>query len=150
MREWLSWWSTTLPRLGSRVRVPSRALIIKKKDIQKRISFFAIWCGCLIYKGFRCRHLPATGEWREGISFAQRVNSNGIPSIDRKSSWFGLTYGIGMCYAERSICKNGNRRVICLFLCIKICRKSLSFSYGECQKDFMEKRRGKKRWERNR
>ena len=34
MREWLSWWSTTLPRLGSRVRVPSRALIIKKKGIQ--------------------------------------------------------------------------------------------------------------------
>ena len=26
MREWLSWWSTTLPRSGSRVRVPSRAL----------------------------------------------------------------------------------------------------------------------------
>src|SRR5699024_1277689 len=25
MREWLSWWSTTLPRSGSRVRVPSRA-----------------------------------------------------------------------------------------------------------------------------
>lgn len=29
MREWLSWWSTTLPRSGSRVRVPSRALLIK-------------------------------------------------------------------------------------------------------------------------
>ena len=27
MREWLSWWSTTLPRSGPRVRVPSRALI---------------------------------------------------------------------------------------------------------------------------
>ncbi len=26
MREWLSWWSTTLPRSGPRVRVPSRAL----------------------------------------------------------------------------------------------------------------------------
>jgi hypothetical protein len=25
VREWLSWWSTTLPRSGSRVRVPSRA-----------------------------------------------------------------------------------------------------------------------------
>ena len=42
MREWLSWWSTTLPRLGSRVRVPSRALKNRKKDIQKRISFFVI------------------------------------------------------------------------------------------------------------
>ena len=28
MREWLSWWSTTLPRSGSRVRVPSRALLL--------------------------------------------------------------------------------------------------------------------------
>ena len=27
MLEWLSWWSTTLPRSGSRVRVPSRALL---------------------------------------------------------------------------------------------------------------------------
>ena len=25
LREWLSWWSTTLPRSGPRVRVPSRA-----------------------------------------------------------------------------------------------------------------------------
>ena len=25
MREWLSWWSTTLPRSGSRVRVPFSA-----------------------------------------------------------------------------------------------------------------------------
>ena len=28
MREWLSWWSTTLPRSGPRVRVPSRALLL--------------------------------------------------------------------------------------------------------------------------
>ena len=42
-REWLSWWSTTLPRLGSRVRVPSRALKNRKKDIQKRISFFVMF-----------------------------------------------------------------------------------------------------------
>ena len=27
MHEWLSWWSTTLPRSGPRVRVPSRALV---------------------------------------------------------------------------------------------------------------------------
>ena len=46
MREWLSWWSTTLPRLGSRVRVPSRALKNKKKDIQKRISFFLLFESC--------------------------------------------------------------------------------------------------------
>ena len=38
MREWLSWWSTTLPRSGSRVRVPSRALLIYKM-YPKRIPF---------------------------------------------------------------------------------------------------------------
>ena len=42
MREWLSWWSTTLPRLGSRVRVPSRALQNTREDILKRISFFIV------------------------------------------------------------------------------------------------------------
>ena len=35
MREWLSWWSTTLPRSGSRVRVPSRALLIYKRYPQR-------------------------------------------------------------------------------------------------------------------
>ena len=39
MREWLSWWSTTLPRSGPRVRVPSRALYSNKKDIQKDVLF---------------------------------------------------------------------------------------------------------------
>ena len=38
MREWFSWWSTTLPRSGSRVRVPSRALLIYKR-YPKRIPF---------------------------------------------------------------------------------------------------------------
>ena len=38
MREWLSWWSTTLPRSGSRVRVPSRAL----EKTFYRMSFFIV------------------------------------------------------------------------------------------------------------
>lgn len=29
MREWLSWWSTTLPRSGSRVRVPFFAHLMR-------------------------------------------------------------------------------------------------------------------------
>ena len=33
MREWLSWWSTTLPRAGPRVRVPSRALFISPVNL---------------------------------------------------------------------------------------------------------------------
>ena len=31
MREWLSWWSATLPRSRPRVRVPSRAFVLRKK-----------------------------------------------------------------------------------------------------------------------
>ena len=39
MREWLSWWSATLPRSRPRVRVPSRAL---KKEVHPKgwTSFF--------------------------------------------------------------------------------------------------------------
>ena len=39
MREWLSWWSTTLPRSGSRVRVPSRALNSTRKGIRNGYPF---------------------------------------------------------------------------------------------------------------
>ena len=35
MREWLSWWSTTLPRSGSRVRAPSVAL--------KKTQFYCVF-----------------------------------------------------------------------------------------------------------
>ena len=38
MREWLSWWSATLPRSRPRVRVPSRAFIFLKLEFQA--SFF--------------------------------------------------------------------------------------------------------------
>ena len=41
MREGLSWWSTTLPRSGPRVRVPSRALYIAKV-FKKDFRFFVI------------------------------------------------------------------------------------------------------------
>ena len=63
MREWLSWWSTTLPRSGSRVRVPSRALLIYKR-YPKRIPF--------VYK----RVLPdSNGSYLHSTS----VGANGSP-----------------------------------------------------------------------
>ena len=34
MREWLSWWSATLPRSRPRVRVPSRALVCTEIGIR--------------------------------------------------------------------------------------------------------------------
>ena len=42
MREWLSWWSATLPRSRPRVRVPSRAFFMQR-DIRLDISFFCVW-----------------------------------------------------------------------------------------------------------
>ena len=44
MREWLSWWSATLPRSRPRVRVPSRALAMKiayaavAQSVERRIG----------------------------------------------------------------------------------------------------------------
>ena len=42
MREWLSWWSATLPRSRPRVRVPSRALFYFMPEplISKDSGFF--------------------------------------------------------------------------------------------------------------
>ena len=41
MHEWLSWWSTTLPRSGPRVRVPSRARITHEK-VSGTDTFFRV------------------------------------------------------------------------------------------------------------
>ena len=49
MREWLSWWSTTLPRSGPRVRVPSRALINKKYSNEYFLFFCHNTLSCTIY-----------------------------------------------------------------------------------------------------
>lgn len=45
MREWLSWWSATLPRSRPRVRVPSRALFIflGSVDFTAFPAFFALF-----------------------------------------------------------------------------------------------------------
>ena len=43
MREWLSWWSATLPRSRPRVRVPSRALLLhEKRSIREDAPFFRV------------------------------------------------------------------------------------------------------------
>ena len=48
MREWLSWWSATLPRSRPRVRVPSRAFFIVRKQqflVYERTAVFYGWTG---------------------------------------------------------------------------------------------------------
>ena len=76
MREWLSWWSTTLPRSGSRVRVPSRALAMKiayaavAQSVERRIGSAEVTgpipvssslfesAGSLIFQGIRLFLIP--------------------------------------------------------------------------------------------
>ena len=49
MREWLSWWSTTLPRSGPRVRVPSRALLLRTGNLD--LQGFLFFC-CSVKAGY--------------------------------------------------------------------------------------------------
>ncbi len=49
MREWLSWWSTTLPRSGPRVRVPSRALLLRTGNFD--LQGFLFFC-CSVKAGY--------------------------------------------------------------------------------------------------
>ena len=74
MREWLSWWSTTLPRSGPRVRVPSRAFLQdiiqfyicasgsvggarpcqgRGRGFESRLALLLIVAEALILQGFR-------------------------------------------------------------------------------------------------
>ena len=97
MREWLSWWSTTLPRLGSRVRVPSRALFI--------------WCGSLdFYKGFRifcvcifCRQFVGTlnnpsfhglSEMLYEYTSSAANNGSGFEGLSDNTYFWNYTCGI--------------------------------------------------------
>ena len=59
MREWLSWWSTTLPRSGPRVRVPSRALLyfMGSLDLQGFPFFFSYHFSFLIIFPLSSHHL---------------------------------------------------------------------------------------------
>ena len=57
MREWLSWWSTTLPRSGPRVRVPSRALFIltKRTVMFRKITDVAVLFSFFIWEKYKIR-----------------------------------------------------------------------------------------------
>ena len=70
MREWLSWWSATLPRSRPRVRVPSRALLLHKKGASERMLFFS------------CKKSPkGSSQWHE-LKF--------IPGSRSQPTWSGL------------------------------------------------------------
>ncbi len=57
MREWLSWWSATLPRSRPRVRVPSRALVKSAETlINTAFPFFFVSANLkTVYKAFVMR-----------------------------------------------------------------------------------------------
>ena len=52
MREWLSWWSATLPRSRPRVRVPSRAFFISKMHYVTKNLAYRIFPFMILYAVF--------------------------------------------------------------------------------------------------
>ena len=94
MREWLSWWSTTLPRSGPRVRVPSRALVLNKKEHLFRCSFF-------VQAGLkRALHPRKTSFWRVPKTVHRTVFHLALVKTDNRC--FG-THIISLCgFLKRS------------------------------------------------
>ena len=70
MREWLSWWSTTLPRSGSRVRVPSRALSDKRRGIRNGCLFF-VFNKDMVTLSFRCFPYKVNMKKKQGFTFSR-------------------------------------------------------------------------------
>ncbi len=101
VREWLSWWSTTLPRSGPRVRVPSRALI-KNGDTFRYLHFLLEHWNRdgTTYPGWRshggmfpwlpsrecCKEGPACGRIPccHGAACAKRISCSAFPSHQKK------------------------------------------------------------------
>ena len=112
-REWLSWWSTTLPRLGSRVRVPSRALIyfklLKSWNLMANLlstAFFYVM-GNLSEIPYYLKEYPRESTVAETkMSFTQPVAGGetvgSLLCVKKYSKWylFGYTY--------RYKCSTGN------------------------------------------
>ena len=74
MREWLSWWSTTLPRSGSRVRVPSRALNDKRRGIRNGCLFF-VFNKDMVTLPFRCFPYKVNIKKKQGFTFALKFSN---------------------------------------------------------------------------
>ena len=110
MREWLSWWSTTLPRSGSRVRVPSRALsieypVFRLQSTAHMREWLSWWSTTLPRSGSRVRvpsralsieypvfWLQSTTHMREWLSWWSTTLPRSGPRVRVPSRAFFISY----------------------------------------------------------
>ena len=98
MREWLSWWSTTLPRSGPRVRVPSRAL---KKEIYRKIYLF-------FYESCRTRKVLVLRSTPVGAKLTSRALKSDMRTSRRRNLCFAYRSGAK---GSRSPFHSGRRKI---------------------------------------
>ena len=116
MREWLSWWSTTLPRSGPRVRVPSRALKGTRKGYPNGYPF-------LVFeprRGSKVRGLRSASVVAEQTSpgrFAtSRALLKSLKMLINTALWVFFFFSKAVDSLCRLLKSTGNS-IICLFLC---------------------------------
>ena len=116
MREWLSWWSTTLPRSGPRVRVPSRALKGTRKGYPNGYPF-------LVFeprRGSKVRGLRSASVVAEQTSpgrFAtSRTLLKSLKMLINTVLWVFFFFSKAVDSLCRLLKSTGNS-IICLFLC---------------------------------
>ena len=116
MREWLSWWSTTLPRSGPRVRVPSRALKGTRKGYPNGYSF-------LVFeprRGSKVRGLRSASVVAEQTSPGRFATSHALlkslKTLINTAFWVLFFFSKAVDSLCRLLKSTGNS-IICLFLC---------------------------------
>ena len=114
MREWLSWWSTTLPRSGPRVRVPSRALKGTRKGYPNGYPF-------LVFeprRGSKVRGLRSASVVAEQTSPGRFATSRAL--LKSLKTLINTAFWVFFSKAVDSLCrllKSTGNSIICLFLC---------------------------------
>ena len=99
MREWLSWWSATLPRSGSRVRVPSRALVNEAETlIFTAFPFFCFVCYLNHFESLRYIFSIRHGYFYDCRYFTDRVYDSHKAITVIKNINACILFSIGMVY----------------------------------------------------
>ena len=116
MREWLSWWSTTLPRSGPRVRVPSRALKGTRKGYPKGYPFlvFEPRRGSMV-RGLRSASVVAE-QTSPGRFATSRALLKSLKMLINTVFWVFFFFSKAVDSLCRLLKSTGNS-IICLFLC---------------------------------
>ena len=116
MRKWLSWWSTTLPRSGPRVRVPSRALKGTRKGYPKGYPFLVFEpCRGSKVRGLRSASVVAE-QTSPGRFATSRALLNSLKMLINTVFWVLFFFSKAVDSLCRLLKSTGNS-IICLFLC---------------------------------